>query len=118
MNAICRKRPHLLENGILHHDTTPSHSLQIVKETMQKIGLPTISLSPYSPVTAHADFALFPKLTERLEGMKFETREDLVKKVTKELQRIGQNGFHDMFMNWVLRHRKCIQHQGKYFEKK
>ena len=84
MNAIRHKQPHLLENGILHHDNAPSHSSQIVKETMQKIGLPTIAHSTYSPDTAPADFALFPKLKERLEGVKFETREDLVKKVTKE----------------------------------
>ena len=117
LRALRRKRPELLENGLIHQDNAPAHTSSASKETLGSIGLEPISHAPYSPDLAPLDFAVFPKLKAELEGEKFESPDELQKAVQKILVAMTRNGCQDIYAQWVKRHEKCIAANGRYFEK-
>ena len=67
--AITTKRSHPERSGILlHHDNVLSHSIRIVMDTVNKLGIELLPHPPYSPVLAICDFWLFPNLKNRLRA--------------------------------------------------
>ena len=78
--------------------------------------MPLIRQAPYSPDLAPCDFWLFPKLKTTLKGRRFQSREDIMKKATEELQSIPGEEFMKCFEKWQKCWDKCVNHQGEYFE--
>jgi hypothetical protein len=61
---------------------------------------------------APCDFWLFPKLKIALKGKRFESREDIIRNATDQLNMIPKEAFQE----WQDRWKKCVHHQGDYFE--
>ncbi|KAK3747325.1 hypothetical protein RRG08_055165 [Elysia crispata] len=83
--AIRKKRPGLLESGILfHHDNAPVHTARAVTDVLAGYKWELLEHPHYSPDLAPCDFHLFPKMKEHLRGQRFETEEDIIQ-ATKRL---------------------------------
>ena len=68
------------------------------------MGIKTVAHPPYSPDLAPCDFWLFPKLT----GCRYETIEEMKETVTKVIDTLTQEDFHEAFQKLLERYKKCI----------
>ena len=75
------------------------------------MGIKTIPHPSYSPDLASCDFWLFPKL----RGCRYETIEEMKAAVTKVIDTLTQEDFHEAFQK-LLEWYKCIAAGGDYFE--
>ena len=75
------------------------------------MGTKTVPHPPYSPDLAPCDFWLFPKL----RGCRYETIEEMKEAVTKVIDTLTQDDFHEAFQKLLERY-KCIAVEGDYFE--
>lgn len=120
MNALRKKRPDMyLDTGtvIYHQDNAPSHTAHTSQLELDLIGFDRLSHPPYSPDLAPLDFAYFPKLKEHLRGQRFENFDELKLETQKFNRSLKSEWFQGVFDSWVKRHRRCIEHNGEYFEK-
>ena len=72
------------------------------------MGIKTIPHPPYSPDAALCDFCLFPKL----RGSRYETIEEMKEAVTKVIDTLAQEDFHEAFQKLLERYNKCIAAGG------
>ena len=75
------------------------------------MGIKTVPQPPYSPDLAPGEFWLFPKL----RGCRYEIIEDMKEAVTKVIDALTQEDFHEAFPK-LLEWYKCIAAGGDYFE--
>ena len=75
------------------------------------MGINIVPHPPYSPDLAPCDFSLFPKL----RGCRYETIENMKEAVTKLIDTLTQEDFHEAFQNLLERYNKCIAAGGDYF---
>ena len=71
-----------------------------------------LTLPPYSPNLDPCDFFLFPSLRIKLQGIRFETSEAVLKKSEAILKDLTKNGLHHVFEEWQQRCKKCNQLGG------
>ena len=76
------------------------------------MGIKTVPQSPYSPDLAPSDFWLFPKL----RVCRYETIEEMKEAVTKVIDKLTQEDFHEAFEKLLERY-KCIAARGDNFER-
>ena len=76
------------------------------------MGIKTVPQPPYSPNLAPCDFCLFPKLW----GCRYETIEEMKEAVTKVIDTLTQEDFHEAFQKLLEQYNKCIVAGGDYFE--
>ena len=62
-----------------------------------------------------ADFFIFPKLKLPLQGIRFQSIEDIKENSRRELKSISENAFKKCFDDWIIRWHKCIISGGAYF---
>ena len=92
-------------------DNAPVHNSILVTDYLTKMGINTVSHSPYSPDLAPCDFWLFPKL----RGCRYETIE-MKEAVTKVIDTLTQEDFHGAFQKLLEWYNKCIAAGGNYFK--
>ena len=66
---------------------------------LSKMGIKTVPQPPYSPDLAPCDFWLFPKL----RGCHYETIEEIKEAVTKPIDMLTQEDFHEAFQKLLER---------------
>ena len=71
----------------------------------------TVPQPPYSPDLSPCDFWLFPKL----RGRRYETIEEIKEAVTKVIDTLKPEDFHEAFQKLLERY-KSIAAGGDYFE--
>ena len=100
--------------GLWHfdQDNAPVHNYILVTDYLTKMGIKTVHHPPYSPDLAPCDFCLFPKL----RGCRYETTEEMKEAVTKVIDTLTQEDFHEAFKKLLERYNKCIAAGGDYFE--
>ena len=76
------------------------------------MGIKTVPQAPYSPDLAPSDFWLFPKL----RGCRYETIEEMKEAVTKVINTLTQEDFHEAFQKLLERYNKWIAAGRDYFE--
>ena len=76
------------------------------------MGIKTVRHPPYSSDLAPCDFWLFPKIT----GCRYEKIEEMKVAVTKFIDTLTQEDFHEAFQKLLERCSKCIAAGGDYFE--
>ena len=76
------------------------------------MGIKTFSQTPYSPDLGPYDFWSFPKL----RGCRYERIEEIKEDVTKVIDTVTQEDFHEAFQKLFERYNKCIATGGDYFE--
>jgi hypothetical protein len=65
---------------------------------------------------APCDVWLFSKLKRTLTGFRFDSREDIMWNVTKELRSLPEEAFQKCFQQWKEHWAKCVESQGAYLE--
>jgi hypothetical protein len=70
----------------LHHDNASAHSSHLIQSFLAKHSIPVVRQAPYSPDMAPCNFWLFPKLKRPLKVSRFDSHEDIMRNVTKELR--------------------------------
>ena len=75
------------------------------------MGIKTVRHPSYSPDLAPCDFWLFHKV----RGCGYETIEEMKEAVTKVIDRLTQEDFHEAFQKLLERYNKCIAAED-YFE--
>ena len=99
-----------------HQDNAPVHNSILVTDYLTKMGIKTVPHRPYSADLAPYDLCLFPKLREKLRGCRYETIEEMKEAVTKVIDTLTQEDFHEAFQKLLERYSKCIAAGGNYFE--
>ena len=109
-----RKRPAFFKSGEwhFHQDNALIQDSVLVTDYLTKMGIKTLSQSPYSRDVAPCDFWLFPKLT----GCRYETTEEMKAAVKKGIDTFIQENFHGAFKKLLEWYNKCIAAGGDYFE--
>jgi hypothetical protein len=100
----------------IHQDNAPAHSSHLIQTFLAKHSIPVVRQAPYSPAMAPCDFWLFPKFKMPLKGARFESREDIMRKATAQLNTIPKDAFQKCIQQWRDRCDKCVHYQGDYFE--
>ena len=119
VHTLQKKRPEIpLEDFILHQDNAPPHTAQTTTLEIGVLGFKTISHPPYSPDLAPMDFAIFPTVKKQLKGMRFRSLQELRSATSRIVAQYGQQWYEDVFGQWIHRHRRCVECEGQYFEKK
>ena len=97
--TLCRKSLALFKSGQwhFHQDNAPVHNSILVVDYLTKMGIKTVPHRPYSPYVVPCDFCLFPKLKEKLRGCCYETIEEMKEAVTKIIDTVTQEDFHEAF---------------------
>ena len=72
----------------------------------------TVPQPPYSPDLASCDFCLFPKL----RSCRFETIKEMKEVVTKFIDTLTEEDFHEALQKILEWYNKCIAAGGDYFE--
>ena len=104
---------------VLHQDKAPAYASQEVQTTIKiQLEVEILTHPQYSPDLAPCDFALFPKLKDKLKGKHFNDLDELRSESNRILYSYPVEWFDQVYHRWIKRHRKCIASQGVYFEKK
>ena len=115
---FCQKRLKLfkLDQWHFHQVNAPVHNSILVTDYLNKMGIKTVPQPRYSPDLAPCDFWLFPKLKEKIRSCRYETIEEMKETVTKVIDMLTQEDFHEAFQKLLERYNKCIAAGGDYFE--
>ena len=97
----------------IHIDNAPSHRID---DYLIDNGFNRMEHPPYSPDLAPSDFFLFGYLKQNLEGMYFNSFEELLEYVTRFLNSIPIELLHKVYLEWMERLQKCIDSGGEYVE--
>ena len=90
----------------------PVHNSILVTDYLTKLGIKTVPQPLFSPDLAPCDFWLFPKLT----GCRYVAIEKMKEAVTKVIDTLTQEDFHEALQKLLERYNKCIATGGDYFE--
>jgi hypothetical protein len=71
---------------------------------------------PYSPDFAPCNFFLFPKMTLKLKGRRFDTSEVIQAESQRVLDTLIEKAFQEVFQKWRRRWDRCLHAGGSYFE--
>ena len=77
------------------------------------MGIKTVPQPSYSPDHTPCDFCLFPKF----RACRYETIEKMKEAVTKVVDKLTQEDFHEAFQKLLERFNRCIAAGGDYFER-
>jgi hypothetical protein len=74
------------------------------------------SLPPYSPNLVPRDFFLFPEMTVKLKGWRFDPAEKMQAESQKLLKTLSQKAFQDNLSSWQKRWHRYVRYQKDDFE--
>jgi len=116
--AMRKKRPDLIKKQwFLLQDNARPHIAAVALAALTEGGK-ALQHPPYSPDLVPCDFWAFPTLKAQLRGKRF-TSDDEVKNATAAaLKGMSQNNLFHVFESFIKCCKKCIQCEGRYFEKK
>lgn len=106
-----------LRNLLVHHDNATAHTAMQTREFLAQRNIQLVGHPPYSPDLAPCDFFLFPTVKSQLRGRQFNTAEEAVNAYQEAVQDLTEDDFHNCFLSWFARMRKCIDCDGGWFEK-
>jgi hypothetical protein len=95
----------------LHMDNAKPHRID---EEMAGLNVPRVEHPPYSPDLAPCDFFLFGYLKFMLEGLFFESDEELIAATREIMAGIPRKTFEKVFEEWISRLEKCVALNGDY----
>ena len=94
--AVRRKRQHLLAtNPIILHDNARAYTANVVTYLLRRWRWEILEQRPYSPGMSPCDYDLFAKMKEPLRGIRYNTREAIIRAVGRSLLDINRSGRAD-----------------------
>jgi histone-lysine N-methyltransferase SETMAR len=89
--AVREKRPELLDNAIILHDNTTSHTADTVRCCLQRWGWEVLQHPSYSPDLSPCDFDLIPKVKKPLRGKRFADKQDILTAFRRDVAHISES---------------------------
>ena len=101
---------------MVHHDNAPAYAATKVQQFFAGNNTAIVQHPPYSPDLAICDFSIFPRLTMKLKGRRFDTIDEIQQETKMVLMSFQQRDFETTFEQWSKRWDRCINANGDYFE--
>lgn len=114
-DKIRDKRPR--SKIVLHHDNASAHSAKATDAYLKAENVELMTHPPYSPDLAPCDFFLFPKIKDKLRGLRFTSPEMAVNAFHEAINEVPKEDWAHCFTQWFQRMQKCVNSGGIYFEK-
>ena len=97
-----RKAPKkwITTSWFLLQDNAPAHQSVVVKNSLAKNNVTTLTHPPHSPDLAPADFYMFPRLKSALKVRCISHATD-IKNAMVELNRVSQNGYQECLQQLI-----------------
>jgi len=108
---------HNIAPMILHHDNAAAHRAQQTTFWLNDNGVHLMTHPPYSPDLAPCDFFIFNRVKTPLRGIRFGEPQEAVAAFQHQMNQISAPDWAICFQKWFKRMQKCIDCDGKYFEK-
>ena len=116
--ALREKRPKSGIRGfILHYDNASAHTARLTVAFLEEEQVKLLGHPPYSPDLAPCDFFLFPKIKNKLKGIRFSNPDDAVSAYLEAVRALSAEEWQNCFSNWICRMKLCVEANGEYFEK-
>lgn len=101
----------------IHMDNASSHTAALTLQHLRNLGWTVLPHPPYSPDLAPNDFWLYLRVKQGLKGRKFNRDDELEDAFDQEVGNICVDEYRVcLLQKWPSRWRKCLAHQGHYFE--
>ena len=114
--AVRRKRPNLLDEGVILHDNASPHFKRCVVEMLAQWEWEVLSHPPYSPDMSPCDFFLFAAIKEPLRGQRFQSEEAISAAWKASIDQVNAAGTEQGIMRLPHLWEKCVAADGAYFE--
>lgn len=108
---------HHITPMILHHDNAPPHRAQETTDWLNENRVQLMTHPPYSPDLAPCDFFIFNRVKKELRGHRFNDPQEAVAAFQNHVNEFSPADWTTCFEKWFKRMQKCIDCNGKYFEK-
>jgi transposase len=116
LTELIRIRPRAGErNLVIHADNASLHTAQKCRTFCAENGMRLATHPPYSPDLALSDFFLFGYVKDRLQGILFASREELVAGISEVLDEIRPETLPRVFEHWIERLEWISQNNGEYY---
>ena len=116
--AMRKKRPDLLKKQwFLLQDNARPHIAAVALAALTEIGGTALKHPPYSPDLVPCDFWAFPTLKRQLCRKRFSSDDEVRNATAAVLKGMPQNNLFHVFESFIKCCKKCIQCEGRYFEK-
>lgn len=102
---------------LLHHDNASSHTARRTIDFLNEENIELMDHPPYSPDLSPNDFFTFPRIKEKLRGLRFQSPEEAVEAYKTLILTTPTSEWNKCFSNWFERMEKCVKFGGIYFEK-
>ncbi len=114
---ICKNRLGMLEKGvIILYDNCRIHTVWVIVKLLAKYGWEILPHPAYSLDMSTCDYDLNPKLKESMRGTRFGDIQELMARLTLEIQRVNKEALLDGIQKLPTRWEKCIALQGDDIE--
>lgn len=101
----------------LHLDNCRVHNSKLMTQEIEQSPFKRAPHPPYSPDLAPSDFYLFGKIKKQLEGLKFNSKEELFEKLIEILNKITKDERYSVFEEWRKRCDFVRKNNGIYYKK-
>ena len=108
----------LKKQWFLLQDNARLHIGAAALAALTEIGGTALKHSPYSPDLAPCDFWALLTLKRQLHGKSFSSDDEVINATAAVLKGMSQNNLYYVCESFIKRCKKCIQCEGRYFEKK
>lgn len=102
---------------ILHHDNASSHTAKLTVDFLEEEHVKLLGHPPYSPDLAPCDFFLFPKIKNKIKGIRFSSPDEAAAAYLEAVRALSTEDWKNCFSEWINRMKLCVQANGEYFEK-
>jgi transposase len=119
LTELIQLRPQAGErNLVIHADNPSAHTAQECLTSCAENGLQLATHPPYSPDLAPSDFFLFGYVKNRLQGIVFASREELLAGISQVLDDIPPEALPRVFEHWIERLQLVSQNNSDTIDKK
>ena len=116
--AMRKKRPDLVKKQrFLLQDNARPHIAAVAMAALTEIGGTALKYPLYSLALAPCDFWTFLTLKRQLRGKRFSSDDEVRNATAAVLKGMSQNNLFHVFETFIKYCKKCIQCEGRYFEK-
>lgn len=102
---------------MLHHDNASSHTAGLTTDYLKANGVELLNPPTYSPDLAPCDFFLFPRIKDKMRGLRFNNAAAAVEAYEQLISEVPSDRWEHCFKEWFDRMNKCIKCHGDYLEK-
>ena len=116
-SAVSERRETRGLRGLIFHDDNPKlHRAWITNEFLLENHVEQYQNPAYSSDLSPYDF-LFPKVKKQLRSIRFNDNSKMLAASEEAIDSLTKEDFKNCLEDWFIRIHKCMEVEGRYFEK-